>query len=1066
MLYNEIMGKKKYYLKAAAILLSAAVLLTGILPERVMAAENTAGTADEKTESSGDVIEISDADDLMFLSKKSTNEAETMGKTYVITRDISLENVDYQPVSIFAGTLDGQGYSITGLNIGGNVSLTGLVRSVGETACIRNLCVSGNVAPEGVMKEIGGVAGRNYGTLENVTFSGYVLGTECVGGLVGHNMDNGKIISCTSDAAVLGTRRTGGIAGFNEGTIRDSKNNGRINAEKTTAWETDDNRKTEHQALEADDMEELDDTNENLAKLNPDLIDLKDDDVKEKVSDGQKINYTGGIAGASSGTIENCENNGTVGYNHTGYKTGGIVGYERGILTGCRNNGEVFGRKDVGGITGQFEPYMLNAYSEDSFTAAEKQLDDLVDMTDRLHKTVGHEDDKAQSNIDAIRGTADDLRQTVSDYKTYYQCKNDSVEKEIRSQVDGIRGVLDEIDPDVYEGKTKNALQGLKDTVGDLEKLLDSAEEAAGSGLTVDMTNYLDKILKVLSSGNESMSDLMGQAAKGAGKLEKLGDQLSDIRDKSGALDDYLRGCIDDYKKDIRETDDDITGKTDNLAAQMDTLSDGLKGSDASIRNQLNTISDQMQTINGTLDDGFDEVKQELETIRETENADDVFDDVSDDPDRTPAKGSIISSVNNGKIDADYNAGGIVGIMDYDYDTQSDFEVVSQGKVSLNYKRTKKATVIDCTNNADVSVRNDYAGGIVGRAEMGAVLSGNNFGRIESREGDFAGGIAGKSDYVIRSSYSMSEVSGNSNVGGIAGYASILTDSACLSNVGGTREKLGAVAGEADPEGTIKDNIFVQNGLGAIDGSTVEAQAKPVKYSDLLAEPMLPTEFRQMKVRFEDDGKVVKTIMVRYGRGISLNEYPELPSRDDGRFGYWENIDLSDVKQNTTVHSVYVDFVTTIATEEAIPKLLITGDFYDNSSVKLVKTEAPAGSVPGYSVVDAYSYSVEGKYGKLHDDYVLRFLADEYGKDAAVAVMDEGGLAFVDSSRDGNYLVFSMKGDGEFVILKKNHMIRNIILGCLAVILLIGVVLLIIKKHGSIKRDPEDYTDGRKKHNV
>ncbi len=1040
------MRKKKYYNVLSAVMLSASLLFSSIFVGNVKAEERNTGAVVEKNELSGDVIKIGNAEDFEALVKKSTVEAATMGKTYVLTQDISLEGVDFKPISIFAGELDGQGHSITGFSVESNSDMTGFIRSVGKTGYIHDLHVSGNVAPNGVMKEIGGVSGRNYGVLENVSFSGYVLGAECVGGITGRNMEGGEIISCNNDAIVLGTRRTGGIAGFNEGTVRSSRNSGRINAESTTAWETDDDRKDERGSFGSEDMEELDETNEDLAKLNPDTIDIKDDDIKEKLTDKQKINYTGGIAGASAGVIENCTNEGTVGYKHTGYKTGGIVGYERGILTECRNTGVVYGRKDVGGIAGQFEPFVLNSYSTDSFSEAGDQLDDLVDMTDKLHNTVGSEDDRAQQNIDAIRNTADDLRQTVSNYKTYYQCKNDSVEREIRSQVDGIRGTVDEIDPDVYSGDTKKALKALKDSLGDLQKLLDSAEEAAGSGIAVDMTNYMDKLIRVLAPVNDSLADLSGQAAEGVDDLEELEDQLNDIRDKSGSLDDYLRGCIDDYKSDIRKTDDDITGKTDSLAGEMDILSEGLKDSDEKVRNQLNTITGQMQTINSTLDDGFDEVQQELDRIQHTETIEEAFDDVSDDPDMTPAKGAIISSVNTGKIDADFNVGGIVGIMDYDRDIQSDFEVVSEGQISLNYKRTRKATILDCTNRADVTARNDYAGGIVGRAEMGAVLSGNNFGRVEAKDGDYAGGVAGKSAHVIRDSYSMSEVSGNSNVGGIAGYGSTLTGSACLSNVGGTKEHIGAVLGEADPDGLVKDNIFVQNGTGAVDGYTVETQTRPVNYGELMGITGLPTEFRQMQVNFDDNGTIIKSVRVKYGGSVRYEEYPPLPKRTDGRVGYWENLDLSNVRQNTTIHAVYVDYITTIATPEETPKLLVSGNFYDNSTVTLMETQVKAEQVQGYHVVGAYRYEIQAMYGKLDENYVLRFLVSDHGNDITAASVNNGEMTIIPSERDGNYLVFSMTGDGEFVILKKNSRIRLFITVVLILMILCGSFIFIKKR--------------------
>ena len=59
--------------------------------------------------------------------------------------------------------------------------------------------------------------------------------------------------------------------------------------------------------------------------------------------------YTGGIAGASWGTIENCTNSG----NNVGSDfVGGIVGDYYGTITGCANIGNMSGTSSIGGIVG------------------------------------------------------------------------------------------------------------------------------------------------------------------------------------------------------------------------------------------------------------------------------------------------------------------------------------------------------------------------------------------------------------------------------------------------------------------------------------------------------------------------------------------------------------------------------------------------------------------------------------------------------------------------------------------------------------------------------------------
>ena len=89
---------------------------------------------------------------------------------------------------------------------------------------------------------------------------------------------------------------------------------------------------------------------------------------------------TGGIAGHSDGTIIRCSNYGRVGYEHTGYNIGGIVGRQCGVVSACTNNGTVYGRKDVGGIVGQMEPY-IEVDEAQSLRNAVNKLHDLIEKT-------------------------------------------------------------------------------------------------------------------------------------------------------------------------------------------------------------------------------------------------------------------------------------------------------------------------------------------------------------------------------------------------------------------------------------------------------------------------------------------------------------------------------------------------------------------------------------------------------------------------------------------------------------------------------------------------------------
>ncbi len=995
---------------------------------------------------SENTFSLSSTDDIIALSEKSIDETWTLGRVFNLTKDLDLQGSGFKPISIFAGVFHGNGHTISGLKLEGNDSNTGLFRTIAETGRVEGLQVEGNIAPDGSMRRIGGIAGTNRGSIVDCSFSGYILGAEETGGIAGWNTPSGNIMRCKNSSEIHGIRRTGGIAGFNEGNIWESENEGGINTGSKNAWELDDERDAAAAAQMPDG--ELDDNNENLDKLNPDSLDLKDGNILQRFDDEHRINYTGGITGASSGILADCQNHGVVGYSHVGFKTGGIVGYERGVLYGCSNTGAIFGRKDVGGIAGQLEPCVMNIYFPDALSDSSDELDRLVDLTNALHKAIGEEDDKAQVKIDQIRFTTDELRAKIDAYKVYYQCKNDSVEKDIRSRINEIREIVDSIELDRYDKDTKGALESLRDGIDDFGKLIDATENAASSGIDVDMTNYFSKLISILSGTNTQLDTLLSKAVKADKHGKSLEDKTERLKELSGGLYEFLWGCIDDYKKDIRITGDDINSSTDALAIGMDALSDSLKASDALLRKHLDGLTSQVRVLNTTLNRGFDEIQEEMDDIWNTKDVEDIFRDISDDANEELTRGLILRAENRGNIDSDINGGGIAGFMDIDDDIQSDFEVVSGGQLSLVHERTQKATILNCSNHGDVSVRNNYAGGIVGRAEMGAVISGNNYGCIEVREGNYAGGIAGKSAFVIRNSHSMGEIKGQDYIGGIAGYGKTVIGNASFATVSmDSGEHIGAVLGDLDSEGECQGNIYVDQGVPAINGVTEEKSAKPVTYHEFLDTPGIPKEFSNLKVTFQADGEVLKTLYVPYGSSVSEHEYPDkLP--EDISYGYWETPELTNVTENVTVNLKYVDWVTTIASDEDPPVLMLTGKFFDGTALSYSNDGQVSGvNIPkGYSLKAAIGFNIESPYEEKGSIYRVRYLSPEENEQESVLLLQNGQAVPVDFRRDGKYLVFPMDSEGTFIVAKKHENRLPYVLSGAGAILLLILFALFKKK--------------------
>ena len=158
------------------------------------------------------------------------------GVSFYLANDVALTGT-WTPVGngisavkdFFAGTFDGCGHTISGLNVQSSTANQGLFAAINQ-ATIRSLNVSGVVSC-GTKNYIGGIVGKvQAGTIENCSFSGSVTGGGHTGGIAGGlNSNNVTISGCVNAADVTGTT-AGGILGYwkNTASIRDCYNTGSV----------------------------------------------------------------------------------------------------------------------------------------------------------------------------------------------------------------------------------------------------------------------------------------------------------------------------------------------------------------------------------------------------------------------------------------------------------------------------------------------------------------------------------------------------------------------------------------------------------------------------------------------------------------------------------------------------------------------------------------------------------------------------------------------------------------------------------------------------------------------
>ena len=125
----------------------------------------------------------------------------------------------------FSGTLDGDGHSVSGIYINSTEIYQGLVGYLGSGGTLQNLGVKASYIKGGY--SVGGVCGRNDGTVTNCYNTGNVTGNSTVGGVCGENYF-GTVTNCYNTGSVTGSNDVGGVCGYNNRTVTNCYNTGSV----------------------------------------------------------------------------------------------------------------------------------------------------------------------------------------------------------------------------------------------------------------------------------------------------------------------------------------------------------------------------------------------------------------------------------------------------------------------------------------------------------------------------------------------------------------------------------------------------------------------------------------------------------------------------------------------------------------------------------------------------------------------------------------------------------------------------------------------------------------------
>lgn len=526
-------------------------------------ADTTAVAAD-----SYETVTISTVKEFQELAKNCRYDSWSRNKKVVLEADLDFAKEDFEPIRTFGGIFNGQGHSITGVSITGDEGETGVFGTIQNTGSVSNLNVQGVYAPNDDQSKLGGIAGLNYGTISNCTFDGRIDGKSEIGGIVGRNGRNGTISNCSGTGAITGTSSCGGIVGYNEGSVLQCTNSMNVNITYQDSNMT---------------VDQLSETIENILSTG----DLNNYENLEINSD------TGGIAGYSSGVIASCTNEAQIGYEHVGYNVGGIAGRNSGYMQDNANNAEVYGRKDVGGIVGQMQPYLSVNFTEDTLDTLDSQLDELNSLVNTGLNNADSYSSNTTSHLTNISGLT-------------------------KIAEDAAKGLADEGADDYDEAAAKintatstlqSSLRTFSDVASKLSSYLNNVKSSMSS-LTSSTSSYLNGI-KMTSEDRTAMDAYVKQFKEGAEEVEDGLQDLTDALDEGPSVDDMsstqqakVREEVSDALKDIRSG----YGKMESAVEGMDEILAKYPENEnaKAARENLKKTSDSLSSFKKEIDDAED----------------------------------------------------------------------------------------------------------------------------------------------------------------------------------------------------------------------------------------------------------------------------------------------------------------------------------------------------------------------------------------------------------------------------------------------------------------------------
>ena len=989
---------------------------------------------------------------------------------------------------------------------------------------------------------IGGIAGYSDGVCENCENHGSVgckgFGVN-IGGICGKH--SGSIEECLNYGAVYGSKNTAGIVGmFIPYTDSD-----------TVTEQIKEDFRTERDKIK-DDLDEFED----------DLKDRLDDILDGRGLFGDLFEDEDGNPGLLAADGPLAENNTKL--------TNSIVDAINAASDRADKNSEEL-RSATDSLSRSADKISDSAASiSNSIDSAVKSGNEnasrIADSVDRAVDDAGNVSNKMADSVDRAVDNADNTANRMADsVDSAVDNVNDvssRVADNIDSAVDNAKDVSNRLADNVDSATentntavnkiTDSAVELSESTRKDLERLNSAVTDTVyemkdtlneSTSLIREMEDLMDDISYAVDSGAEDRNRLINEAISrldnfNTDSLDKLLNKLTDtverittaiekvkgeLGDNAAALSKAIITPLEILRKSMEETVNTVKAEKEKIAAIKERLRKMLlpesNTSSSSSGSQNTAFFDPFSLFETTVyaaeKEEDNDVKTVIEEVIDGKSLEDAIRDVVNIDillDRQiggeKADNALVKySCNKGSVYADKNSGGIVGFMGMESLFKEGEELVFYDGTPVSEGMEIKAVVNGCINTGTVEAKKECAGGIAGNCDMGIIKNCLDNGKESVTDSGMCGGIVGQGTADITLCIAISELSGKTDVGGIAGKGKNISLCYSLPSLVNNPERVGAIAGSAD--GDVLNNYYIDEGLGGISGAGYGKSAEPLAPAEMTGQGTLPPKMQgftpeqwymepndtylpqlrylanndakyigaflkdtsdnmavfHFKATFVAEGREIAVVNKEYGQYLEQSEIPKLDMRN-GYTPHWDRDTSKPILRNVVFTAVYDDATTTVSSEENPPVMLVEGNFSDNT--RLTYTEAVIDKkFAGYKKGRAYDFTITPWNNTIGDIKVHIKAEKKYN---AIGITENGKEKVLSAKRDGNYLVFSLSEPQKFILLQKPLDIGKILIpaaGSVAgALLLFIIVKLLTKKRRQLYEKEEREKEEKEKEGI